>query len=107
MLVDNWNIPNCILDWGKCSHDHLNHYKNRIDMLHGIAKGRAVSTRANRKEQVDALKKAPDLNHTRDIDDKHDNNDFNSNPDSGSPLTSKTQMKSFPINVFVRVLQTN
>ena len=49
-------------------------------MLNGIAKGRAVTTRANRKLQVDALKKALGLNHARDSDHTRDDNndDFDS-----------------------------
>ena len=49
-------------------------------MLNGIAQCRAITTRANRKLQVDALKKALGLNHVRDSDDTRDNNndDFNS-----------------------------
>ena len=57
MSADNWSIPNYILDGDNCSHDYLNHYKNRIDMLNGIAKGRAVTARANRKDQSSALRK--------------------------------------------------
>ena len=45
-------------------------------MLNGIEKGRAVTTCANRKLQVDMLKKALVLNHVLDADARE--NDFNS-----------------------------
>ena len=96
MSVDDWNIPNYILDGEPCSHDYLNHYKYCIDLLNGTFKCCAVSTRKNRKEQVDALKKALGLNHKRDDKDLHDNNDFISNPHSRSPSFSNTQTKGLP-----------
>ena len=39
MCDDDWSIPNYILDGDNCSNDYLNSYKNRINMLNGIAKG--------------------------------------------------------------------
>ena len=69
---DDWNIPNYILDGDTISDDYLNNYKNRIDMLNGIKKGRAITTRANRKLQVDALKKALGSNHVRNTDFSND-----------------------------------
>ena len=52
---DDWNIPNYVLDGDNISDDYLNNYKNRIDMLNGIAKDRAVTKYTNRKLQVAAL----------------------------------------------------
>ena len=61
-------------------------------MLNGIAKGRAVTTRANRKLQVDALKKALGLNHERDNDEFNSSNkddvDFDESRDSFSNCDS-------------------
>ena len=78
MSKEDWDIPSYILDGDNCSDDYLSSYKNRIDMLNGIAKGRAVTTRANRKLQVDALKKALGLNHERDYANNNDSDDQNS-----------------------------
>ena len=44
---EDWDIPTYVLDGDNCSDDYLNNYKNRIDILIGIAKGRAVTTCAN------------------------------------------------------------
>ena len=49
-------------------------------MLNGIAKGQAITTRANRKLQVDALKKALVLNHYQYSDTRND--DINSSSDA-------------------------
>ena len=103
MSADDWSIPNYILNGDNCSHNYLNHYKNRIDLLNGISKGRAVTTCANRKEQSDALKKALDLNHERDdsggtaTGNANDVNfDFNSNlGSSSSPKTKVLPDKYF------------
>ena len=103
MSDDNWSIPNYILDGDNYSHDCLNHYKNRIDLLNRISKRQAVTTRANRKEQSDALKTALGLNHERDTPgdtdtgDAHDVNfDFNFNLDSSScPKTKVLPDKYF------------
>ena len=78
LTAEDWDIPNYILDGDDISDDYLNNYKNRIDMLNGIAKGRAVTTCANRKLQVDALEKALGLNHARNNDSSSDarDNDF-------------------------------
>ena len=69
-------------------------------MLNGIDKGRAASTRANRKEQVDALKKALCLNRKYNDEVAHNNSDFISSPDSGSPSSSNTQTKGLPEKYF-------
>ena len=103
---EDWDIPPYILDSGEISDDYLNTYKNRINMLNGIAKGRAVTTRANRKLQVDALKKALGMDHERDradndnnfdshddSDDKNDNN-FDSRDDSDDRNNSDLQNSS-------------
>ena len=78
--ADDWIIPSYILDGDNISDNYLNSYKNRINMLNRIAKGRSVTTRVNRKLQVDALKKALWLNNVRYSEDaRNDNNDdFNS-----------------------------
>ena len=75
MTVDDWSIPNYILDGDNCSDDYSNNYKNRINILNGIAKGCAVTTRANRKLQVDTLKKVLGLNHVYNTD-SSSNRDF-------------------------------
>ena len=68
-----------IPDVDNCSDDYLNSYKNQINLLNRIAKSRAVTTRANRKLQEDALKKALELNYVQDVDARNDNNiGFNS-----------------------------
>ena len=75
MLADDWNIPSYILEGDIYLMIFLNNYKNRINMLKGISKGRAVTICANRKLQVDALKKALGLNYVRDSEDaRNDNN---------------------------------
>ena len=51
-------------------------------MLNGIAKGRAVITRANKKLQVDALKKALGMNHEQDCADNNDICDLRDDSDN-------------------------
>ena len=92
MTEDDWGIPNFVLDGIDAQNTDLDSYKGRLNLMNGLLKGRAVSTRANRKEQVDALKKALGLNHIRDADVAHD--DKNNNSESPSP--SKTQIKELP-----------
>ena len=49
LTAEDWDIPNYILDGDNISDDYLNNYRNRIDMINWIAKGRAVTTRADKK----------------------------------------------------------
>ena len=96
MSDNDWDIPGYILEGDNCTDDYLNNYKNRINMLNGIAKGRAVTTRANRKLQVDALKKALGLNHKRNIDEfvSPDNDDFTKDNSSSNLNNSSSEKQS-------------
>ena len=96
MSVDDWSIPSYILDGDNCSDDYLNNYKNRVSMLNGNAKGRAVTTHANLKLQVDVLKKALRLNHVCDADACDD--DLNSSSSSSSRDFDATRDSSFADN---------
>ena len=89
MSADDWNIPSYILDRDNISNDYLNNYKNRINMLNGISKGKAVTTCTNRKLQVDVLKRALGLKHVRDSEDAHNDNndDFNSSSNRDFDVT--------------------
>ena len=62
-LNDNdWGIPNFICDGTELQDEHLDVFQTRLDMLNQVFKGR-VMTRAQRKQNMTALKHALDGNH--------------------------------------------
>ena len=50
MTVEDWGIPNYVLDGIDCCNNDLGSYKGRLDLMNGLLKDCAITTRANRKE---------------------------------------------------------